>query len=93
MKRLAAAVVLALAAATLAVPAFAEMQEGSKDSKGMTFEQRKNAMLSRIDKRISTLQDLRGCVSGAKSHDDMKKCKDRFREEREDMHEKTERGR
>lgn len=93
MKRLGAAVVLALNIAALAAPALAEMREDSKGSREMTFEQRKEMMISRIDRRISTLQELRGCVSGAKSHDDMKKCKDKFREEREDMHDKMERGR
>lgn len=80
MKRL--SVFIALAVLAAAVPAFAETPA---DKKEMTFEQRKELALSRLDKHISTLQELRKCISDAKTKEEMGKCRETFKEEREGM--------
>lgn len=70
---------IALAFLATAVPAPAQTPEGAK--KEMSFEQRKEAALIKLDKRIAGLQGLRGCIAGAQTRDDMKKCRETFRPE------------
>ena len=70
---------LVLYAFILSMPVFAA---DPAEHKGMDIEKKKEAVISRIDKRINFLQDFKRCVSEAKTGEDLKKCKKTFREER-----------
>lgn len=53
-------------------------------AQGGEFEKRKAEHLARIDEQLQKLQQHRGCVSGAVSFDDLRKCGDVMREWRKD---------
>lgn len=53
-------------------------------AQGPDFEKRKAERLAEIDQRIQKLQEHRTCVSGAPSHDALRKCVDEMREWRRD---------
>ena len=81
---------LVLYAFILSMPVFAV---DPAEHKGMDIKKKKEAVISRIDKRINFLQDFKKCVSEAKMGEELKKCRKTFSEERrepcEDMkHEK-----
>ena len=44
-------------------------------------------MISLIDERINTLQELKTCVSAAQTPEDLRKCSEKFREERKELRE------
>lgn len=96
MKRIRSYVALSALTLILSAPAFAADQSPAavaapaKD-KQADFEKRKSVTLARIDKRISSLQELRGCVAAANNREDMEKCREKFKEEMET--EKAERRR
>ena len=48
---------------------------------GPNFEQRKTEIINRIDQRITRNQEEKTCVQSAKSHDDLKACRDKFKTE------------
>ena len=70
---------LALSAFILSMPVFAA---DPAEHKGMDIEKKKEAVISRINKRINFLQDFKKCVSEARTGEDLKKCRKTFREER-----------
>jgi len=55
-------------------PSFAADPGQPGQDSGMTFEQRKAGMLTRIDERISRLQEVRTCVSGAATPEALRSC-------------------
>jgi len=57
-----------------AVPSFAADAGQPGQDSGMTFEQRKAALLTRIDERITRLQDVRTCVSAATTPEALRSC-------------------
>jgi len=80
MKRaLIAAAVLSLA---FAAPVFA--LEGGKDQ-AQNFEKKKAAILENIDQRMAHLQNEKSCVQAAKSHEDLKACWEKQKQEMEKM--------
>ncbi len=97
MTRLRSFIALSALTLILSAPAFAEGQAPSaatpapaKDNQA-SFEKRKAVTLARIDKRISSLTELKGCVAAANNREDMEKCREKFKEEMET--EKAERKR
>jgi len=57
-----------------AVPAFASDGGQPTQGSGMTFEQRKANILTRIDERITRLQEVRTCVAGAVTPEALRAC-------------------
>jgi hypothetical protein len=49
-------------------------------AQGPEFEKRKAERLTELDQRIQKLQEHRACVSGAASHEALRKCGDKMRE-------------
>ncbi len=49
-------------------------------AQGPEFEKRKAERLRDLDQRIEKLQEHRTCVSGATSHEALRKCGDKMRE-------------
>jgi hypothetical protein len=70
-----AAFLAVLAIALLSVPSFAS--DGNGPAQSMTFEQRKTLFLTRIDERITRLQEMRTCVSEAATPEALKACASR----------------
>ena len=85
MKR--AIILSVMAMFLMAMPAFA-MDSGESKDKEKTFEQRKEGVIKMLDKRISVLQEHKGCVTNAKTKDDLMSCRKKFEEEREQMRER-----
>jgi GTP cyclohydrolase III len=53
----------------------------------MSIEQRKAKLISSIDQRINRLQELKSCVSAAQTPEDLRKCRETFREESKELRE------
>lgn len=56
----------------------------SSFAQGPEFEKRKAERLAELDQRIQRLQEHRACISGAASHDALRKCAEDMREWRKD---------
>ena len=65
----------------IAVPAFAADNAPQPKGPGPNFEQHRADILKRIDARIARNQEEKSCVQAAKNHDDIKACRDKFKEE------------
>ena len=52
---------------------------GQGPGQGQNLEQMKSNILQRIDQRIARSQEEKVCVQSAKSHIEIKACRDRFR--------------
>lgn len=60
-------------------------------AQGPEFEKRKAERLAELDQRIQKLQEHRACVSGAASHEALRKCGDKMREwHREELDQRRE---
>ena len=70
-------VILALGVSILT---YAQNPEGAKPQEKMSIEQRKATSISSIDQRISLLQELKACISAAQTPEDLRKCREKFRE-------------
>lgn len=80
MKR---AILLAvLSALVISIPAFAADPSQKKE---FDIEKRREEVISRIDKRIGMLQELKKCVTDAKTREELKKCRGSFKEERREL--------
>ena len=73
---------------------YAQSPEGAKPQEKISFEQRKANIISSIDQRINRLQELKTCVSAAQTQDDLRRCREKFKEERKEFWEerKEQRG-
>jgi hypothetical protein len=72
----------------LAVPAFAADNSSQPKGPGPNFEQHRAEILKRIDGRIARNQEEKSCVQAAKNHDDIKACRDKFKEELKEQRQK-----
>ena len=74
--------------------AYAQSPEGAKPQGKVSIDQRKAKIISAIDGRINSLQELKGCVSAAQTQDDLRKCRAKFEQERKELWEerKEQRG-
>lgn len=48
------------------------------------FDQKKAGIIKHIDKRIQSLQKEKACIESAKNHEDVKACREKFKEEMEE---------
>jgi len=67
--------------------AYGQSPEGTKPQEKIPIEQRKAKIISSIDERIKMLQEDKACVSAAQTHEDLRKCREKSREERKDLRE------
>lgn len=81
-------IISAVFAMFLAVPAFAVDNSSQPKSPGPNFEQHRGDILKRIDARIARNQEEKSCVQAAKNHDDVKGCRDKFKEELKEQRQK-----
>ena len=52
------------------------------EGQGMSIEQKKSEILQHIDKRIANSQAEKVCISAAKSHDELRACREKYRPQR-----------
>ena len=64
-----------------AVPVFAFDSTPAPKGTGSNFEQHRAEILRRIDSRILRNQEEKSCVQAARNHDDIKACREKFKEE------------
>jgi len=55
---------------------------------GANFEQHKTEILKRIDTRIARNQEERACIQAAVNRDAIKVCRDKFKQEMQEQHQK-----
>lgn len=88
MKKMCVLVFMLMLAAM--VPALAESHNE------MTVEQKKENVISWVDRRIGLLQELKGCVQTAKTKEDIEKCREAFeakgKADKEKMKERKQEG-
>jgi sensor domain CHASE-containing protein len=74
--------------------AYAQSPEGAKPQGKVSIEERKAKLISGIDGRINSLQELKSCVSAGQTHEDLRKCRTKFEQERKELWEerKEQRG-
>jgi hypothetical protein len=69
----------------VSILAYAQNPEGAKPQEKMFIEQRKAKIISSIDERIKLLQEEKTCVSAAQTPEDLRKCREKSREERKEV--------
>lgn len=88
MKKFVSSMVVMFFAAGLSVCAAAEAPAGQPPGKELTVDQLKAKITADIDSRIKMLQTDRGCVSAARTKEDLKKCARMSAEKRKQQKEK-----
>jgi len=81
MKKLMVILIVMILVLGASILAYAQNTEGSKPQEKVPIEQRKAKLMSSIDERINMLQGVKACVSAAQTSEDLRKCRDKFREE------------
>lgn len=73
----------------LGVPilAYAQNPEGAKPQEKISIEQRKAKIISSIDERIKMLQEEKACISAAQTPEDLRKCREKFKEGKKELRE------
>lgn len=61
------------------------MANKDKNWDKMTFDQQKQMMTEKLDKKSAMIQESRSCVNEAGSKDALKTCKEEMKEERQAM--------
>jgi|GEM_PF-1070176 len=82
-KALIAAAVLSLA---FVVSAFAVDENQPSNAQTQTFEQKQANLLQRLDERIGSLQEAKGCIQAARSNADIQACWKKHRAEMQQLH-------
>lgn len=62
----------------------------SAQEKNEMFAKAKEQALSNVDKRISSLNEMKSCFSGATNQEGMKACRKKHKEQMEALHESNE---
>jgi len=93
MKKLIVIFITVALVMSIYILAYAQSPEGASQGK-ISIDQRKAKIISAIDGRINSLQELKGCVSAAQTQDDLRKCRAKFEQERKELWEerKEQRG-
>ena len=89
MKKLMVIFIVVIFALGVLILAYAQNPEGARPQEKMSIEQRKARLISSIDERINMLQEVKTCVSAAQTPEDLRKCREKFREERNLSREET----
>lgn len=84
MKKLIVIFLVVIFALGVSILAYAQSPEGAKPQEKMSIEQRKAKIISSIDERIKMLQEEKTCVSAAQTTEDLRKCREKFREQRKE---------
>jgi vacuolar-type H+-ATPase subunit I/STV1 len=85
MKKLMVISIVVIFALGVFILAYAQNPEGARPQEKMSIEQRKAKEISLIDERINRLQELKTCVSAAQTPEDLRKCREKLREERKEL--------
>jgi len=80
MKKLTVLFIVVILVLGVSILAYAQNPEGAKPQEKVSIEQRKAKFISSIDERINLLQELKTCVSAAQTPQDLRKCREKFRQ-------------
>ena len=61
------------------IPAYAADSNTNPQGSGQNIAQKKAEILQHIDQRIANSQSEKVCVQAAKSHDEIKACREKYR--------------
>ena len=75
------AMIAAIISLLIVAPVFADNSVQQPKGPGPNFEQVKADILKRIDERIARNQEEKSCAQAAKNHEDLKACREKFKEE------------
>jgi hypothetical protein len=73
------AVITAVLTGIFVIPAYAVDSTTDPQGSGQNIEQKKSEILQHIDQRIANSQAEKVCVQAAKSHDEIKACREKYR--------------
>ena len=82
MKKLILTFLVVIFALGVSILAYAQNTEPAKPQEKVSIEESKAKIISSIDERIKMLQEEKACVSAAKTHEDLRKCRGKVRAER-----------
>jgi len=85
MKKLIVIFLVVIFALGVFVLVYAQNPEPAKPQEKLSIEQRKAKIISLIDERINMLQEIKTCVSAAQTPEELRKCREKFREERKEL--------
>jgi hypothetical protein len=89
MKKLILIFLVVIFALGVSILAYAQNTEPAKPQEKVSIEEWKARIISSIDERIKMLQDEKACVSAAKTHEDLRKCREKVRGERRELRQET----
>ncbi|NVN98319.1 MAG: hypothetical protein HXX17_03275 [Geobacteraceae bacterium] len=80
------ALIAALFTGLFVSTALATNSEGERAPQGgqLTVEQKKSAILQHIEERITAINAEKACVKSAKSHEELKYCREKYRPQPKD---------
>jgi hypothetical protein len=81
-------VIIATAFALYALPLYAVDTPPASAKPGPNFEQHKADVIKKIDAVIAYRQEEKACVQAAKTHAELKACRDKFKAELQEMKQK-----
>lgn len=64
---------------------FAYADHHEEAAAGENFEEMKKKALEHVDKRIGMLNEMKSCISAASKKEDMKPCREKFKDEHHSM--------
>ena len=82
MKKLVLIFLVVIFALSVSILTYAQDTEPAKPQEKVSIEESKAKIISSIDERIKMLQEEKACVSAAKTHEDLRKCRGKVRAER-----------
>jgi hypothetical protein len=85
MKKLILTFLVVIFALGVSILAYAQNTEPAKPQEKISIEESKAKIISSIDERIKMLQEEKTCVSAAKTHEDLRKCRGKVRAERREL--------
>jgi hypothetical protein len=85
MKKLMVIFLVVIFTLGVSILAYSQNPQPAKPQEKMSIEERKAQIISSIDERIKMLQEEKACVSAAKTREDLRKCREKVKEERKDF--------
>ena len=85
MKKLMVIFLVVIFVLGVSILAYSQKPEAAKPQEKVSIEERKAKIISSIDERIKMLQEDKACVSAAKTPEDLRKCREKVKEERKEF--------
>ena len=85
MKKLMVIFLVVIFTLGVSVLAYSQNPEAGKPQEKVSIEERKAKIISSIDERIKMHQEEKTCVSAVKPPEDLRKCREKVKEERKEF--------